>query len=638
MVLFKNCRSPTKIAAQVHDEDVDKAAARPKTPDGKAPPLTKKLLKDSNFQDMDMFGEDSDASDDEAAIDRYDRDEVAEDDEVYKSRNVEMLMSKMTPEEMFVKFDEDHSGLISQREFIKMLPQLGIKLSEAKAIRIFDMCDKDRSGEIDLEEFKMAMFTVDPNTGNSLGFAPSSLLSPKDAFHLFDSNGSGRLDELEFADALEYFGMTVSDAKQEKLFQKYDSDKSGYIDYSEFRVMWLQCADLRHELGARGIEIPKYATRKTLMQILTKVLDEEERIEDQALAEAKWYHEWQMEKIRRQELARKAGLRAQDELAAALDAAGQVYVLGSGHRGQFGGNPASRDTMLYDGYTHVSDIWQARVFPTYVPPDLKLKPVSMGKPLEGGDATALDADKSPRPPTPDLIQREKAKKQAVTLESPEKKPRAPFMRRRKENVEYDVDHVSPPKLGRQEWQPKRREEEEEATAAPEETSDDTTEMEELNQKFLDDRAFVRSLRFKEMHPMTNTGWLWGRQVIQATITDNIAYAVTATGQIYCWGGQNKWWKGLAGHDDDGDDDDDEGKTKALVDETQKQVEEMRMLTARSELLKMAAPKFAAAAVALEVERQKTLLEAKRQKELADDAQYEKQAVDDNLDSSHDVGT
>ncbi|KAF0703771.1 Aste57867_7529 [Aphanomyces stellatus] len=35
--------------------------------------------------------------------------------------------------------------------------------------------------------------------------------------------------------------------------------------------------------------------------------------------------------------------------------------------------------------------------------------------------------------------------------------------------------------------------------------------------------------------LRGAGWLWGRQVIQATITDNIAYAVTATGQIYCWG-------------------------------------------------------------------------------------------------------
>ncbi|KAF0747044.1 hypothetical protein AaE_007887, partial [Aphanomyces astaci] len=437
--------------------------------------VTKKLV-----NDMDLFGEDSDASDDDAAIERYDRDDVSEDDEVYKSRNVDALLSKMTPEEMFVKFDEDHSGMISTDEFLKMLPQLGIKLSDAKAIRIFDTCDKDGSGEIDMEEFKMAMFMVDPTTGNSLGFSPSSLLTPKDAFHLFDSNGSGQLDELEFADALEYFGFSVTDAKQERLFLKYDTDKSGFIEYSEFRAMWLQCANIKHELVSRGVDVPKYATRKTLMQILEKALDEEERREDEAMDEAKWFHEWQLEKIRRRTLAAKAALRAQDELAAALDAAGQVYVLGSGQHvpaneshftGQFNGDPAARDALVYDGYTHVSEIWylylkqqlllrhvfnngdlgrQSRVLPTYVPPDLKLKSSTIHPP------SSLSSHEQPqRLVTPDYIQKRKeklaeAKSAAAAAAAPAvptvEQNKLPMMRRRPENVTYDENRVSPPKL------------------------------------------------------------------------------------------------------------------------------------------------------------------------------------------------
>ncbi|RHY35444.1 hypothetical protein DYB32_000079 [Aphanomyces invadans] len=357
---------------------------------------------------------------------------------------------------------------------LMQLPQLGIKLSDAKAIRIFDTCDKDGSGEIDLEEFKMAMFTVDPTTGNSLGytsvmsfantgaltpptrFSPSSLLTPKDTFHLFDSNGSGQLDELEFADALEYFGFRVTDAKQERLFQKYDTDKSGFIEY---------------------------ATRKTLMQILAKHLDDEERREEEAMAEAKWFHEWQLEKIRRKSLADKATLRAQDELAAALDAAGQ-----------------------------------ARVVPTYVPPDLKLKPPTIHQ------APAATPSNYPlvktRALTPDYIQRRKEKlaeaKAAATAAAASAvgENKLPFMRRRSENVTYDINHVSPPKLARQAWRakPKERASVKTEDATSRETNEDLSEV--LNQKFLEDRAFVRSLRFKDVHPMTNTGWLWGRQVVQ----------------------------------------------------------------------------------------------------------------------------
>ncbi|ETW10154.1 hypothetical protein H310_00524 [Aphanomyces invadans] len=630
MGLFKGCKSPRKVAQQVHADGPQASSPAAFSNTGQTPgaetSATRKLVGNAAFNDMDLFGEDSDASDDDAAIERYDRDDESDDDEVHQSRNVEALLSKMTPEEMFVKFDEDHSGMISTDEFIKMLPQLGIKLSDAKAIRIFDTCDKDGSGEIDLEEFKMAMFTVDPTTGNSLGFSPSSLLTPKDTFHLFDSNGSGQLDELEFADALEYFGFRVTDAKQERLFQKYDTDKSGFIEYSEFRAMWLECADVKHELASRGVDVPKYATRKTLMQILAKHLDDEERREEEAMAEAKWFHEWQLEKIRRKSLADKATLRAQDELAAALDAAGQVYVLGPGQHGQFNSEPAARDALLYDGYTHVSEIWQARVVPTYVPPDLKLKPPTIHQ------APAATPSNYPlvktRALTPDYIQRRKEKlaeaKAAATAAAASAvgENKLPFMRRRSENVTYDINHVSPPKLARQAWRakPKERASVKTEDATSRETNEDLSEV--LNQKFLEDRAFVRSLRFKDVHPMTNTGWLWGRQVVQAAISDNIAYAVTAPGQIYCWGGQNKWWKGLE-HDEDEDVDVAVKSIDNEAEATRKEVERMRMLTSRSELIKMAAPRFAADAVALEVEAQKRKLEEKRLRDLHEDEQYEK---------------
>lgn len=49
---------------------------------------------------------------------------------------------------------------------------------------MFRQIDKDGSGAIDLDEFKVAMYAIDPVTGNSLGFEPNQLLSPKDAFEV----------------------------------------------------------------------------------------------------------------------------------------------------------------------------------------------------------------------------------------------------------------------------------------------------------------------------------------------------------------------------------------------------------------------------------------------------------------------
>ena len=41
-------------------------------------------------------------------------------------------------------------------------------------------------GEIDLAEFKVALFACDPVNGNEIGFSPSQFLTPMDTFDMFD--------------------------------------------------------------------------------------------------------------------------------------------------------------------------------------------------------------------------------------------------------------------------------------------------------------------------------------------------------------------------------------------------------------------------------------------------------------------
>ena len=77
------------------------------------------------------------------------------------------VLKAMTPNELFSLFDDDDSGLISYQEFRKMLPYLDIYISDAKAYRYFNICDTDGSGEIDIDEFKVALFTCDPVSSRS---------------------------------------------------------------------------------------------------------------------------------------------------------------------------------------------------------------------------------------------------------------------------------------------------------------------------------------------------------------------------------------------------------------------------------------------------------------------------------------
>lgn len=123
-------------------------------------------------------------------------------------------LREKSPEELFVLFDDDDSGLISFAEFRRMLPYLSIEISDAKALKYFRMCDSDKDDSIDVDEFRVALYICNPTSGNSVGYTPYKYLTPMDAFQTFDDQGVGLLDEDEFFFALDYLGIKLRYARQ----------------------------------------------------------------------------------------------------------------------------------------------------------------------------------------------------------------------------------------------------------------------------------------------------------------------------------------------------------------------------------------------------------------------------------------
>lgn len=68
----------------------------------------------------------------------------------------------------------------------------------------------------------------------------------------------------------------MSELVQEQMFNKYDKDKSGFIEYSEFKKIWVRLANVKKELTDRGVKIPKLATKGMLSNMLEEILDAEE--------------------------------------------------------------------------------------------------------------------------------------------------------------------------------------------------------------------------------------------------------------------------------------------------------------------------------------------------------------------------
>jgi Ca2+-binding EF-hand superfamily protein len=300
------------------------------------------------------------------------------------------LLERMTPEDIFNMYDKDGSGGIDYEEFVEMLPQIGVKMGEAKALKFYRMCDRDGSGEIDVEEFKMALYAFDGESSNSNGYKPNDILSPHDAFEMFDEDGSGELGEDELAFALEYLNLDVSGSKQELFMNKFDTDGSGALEYPEFRKMWLFCCNPFAELRQRGIKFGRFLRKPQARVILEAAVIHEEEQELRAMAEANAAHNFLLEKKRRMNAIQRAFERAQDELAACLDLAGQVYMFGHGVTHQFNHGPALQE------HSYIAPVARYRgenEFRRY-PYDLMGQPVSVKgeNDISNGDHTSEDPD------------------------------------------------------------------------------------------------------------------------------------------------------------------------------------------------------------------------------------------------------
>lgn len=187
--------------------------------------------------------------------------------------------------DLFKDWDDDGNGMVNKTEFRKALPMLGLKVDRAVAEELFDSFDEDKSGEIDYKELNhhlRAGANIELDAALQDGAAGEIVLDAKNAiavrgalsdtqkleasklqgvvlvagdagsvaeqllkaldknlmriidlFREWDDDDSGTVSKLEFRRALPCLGLRVDKEDADALFDSFDADHSGSVDYNE---------------------------------------------------------------------------------------------------------------------------------------------------------------------------------------------------------------------------------------------------------------------------------------------------------------------------------------------------------------------------------------------------------------------
>ena len=110
--------------------------------------------------------------------------------------------------------------------------KLGQNPTEAELIEMINSVDDNGDHEIDFEEFLILM-------KSRIGERdPEREL--KDAFAIFDTDGSGSIDRKELKRLMKKLGQALTEAELDAMMDEVDSDGDGVISFKEFKAMMVR--------------------------------------------------------------------------------------------------------------------------------------------------------------------------------------------------------------------------------------------------------------------------------------------------------------------------------------------------------------------------------------------------------------
>ena len=132
-------------------------------------------------------------------------------------------------ERVFRKFDSNGDGQISRQELAALFESLGHAPTDDELDRMMAEADADGDGYISLDEFAALNATGDSDDAMEEDL--------RDAFKVFDADGSGAISAAELARVLHGLGEKATVSQCRRMIEGVDKNGDGLINFEEFKVM-----------------------------------------------------------------------------------------------------------------------------------------------------------------------------------------------------------------------------------------------------------------------------------------------------------------------------------------------------------------------------------------------------------------
>ncbi|KAK3093112.1 hypothetical protein FSP39_011207 [Pinctada imbricata] len=132
--------------------------------------------------------------------------------------------------EAFTLFDTDRSGSITKDELYNVIMNHGHKFTDEEAKQLISEADKDGDGRVNYEGMVYVGYTV----GNA--FIPSGVAPRRDEkfFNKIDTDGNGKLDPNEIRTLLQSLNQNPTEGDVQQLIENYDKNGNGVMEFEEF--------------------------------------------------------------------------------------------------------------------------------------------------------------------------------------------------------------------------------------------------------------------------------------------------------------------------------------------------------------------------------------------------------------------